>query len=120
MTVLRTKEGALTERVARILLGSPSGVDPEKGLVKFGEIVVNLTTGRFFDFEDETGGTHIVLIQRFKALQNGQAEKWIEDNVTKAPRVLAPELEQERILLGLLISKPGLVEQIEEEITEDH
>src|SRR5258708_3695536 len=84
MTVRRTKEGALTERVARALLGAPSGVDPEKGQVRFGDIAVNIKTGRFFDYEDETGGGHIELIQRFKNVQNGQAEAWLKENITDA------------------------------------
>src|SRR4051794_22486972 len=56
MTVPPTKEGALTERVARVLLGAPWGIDPVKGQVSFGDIGVNIPPGRFFDFEDETAG----------------------------------------------------------------
>ena len=77
MSVLRTKEGALTERVARLLLGAPSGSDPQKGLVRFGDISVNLVTGRYFDFEEETGGTHLDLVRKFKSLENGRAEQWL-------------------------------------------
>lgn len=120
MTVLRTKEGALTERVARLLLGAPDGTDPEKGQVRFRDIAVNLKTGRFFDFEDETSGTHIELIQRFKNLHNGQAEKWLKENVTDAsPDPLPQELIPERALLGMLAMQPVLVAAIEEEVTVD-
>ena len=121
MTVRRTKEGALTERVARALLGAPSGLDPEKGQARFGDIAVNLLTGRFFDYEDETGGTHIDLIRRFKALQNGQAEAWLKENVTEAPALPLPqEYASERALIGMLASQPELMAAIEEEVTIDH
>lgn len=121
MTVRRTKEGALTERVARQLLGAPTGLDPEKGQVRFGEISVNVATGRFFDYEDETGGTHLDLIRRFKKLQNGQAETWLEQNVTKAPALPLPaEYATERALIGMLASQPELMAAIEEEVTIDH
>lgn len=121
MTVFRTKQGALTERVARVLLGSPDGIDPEKGQVHFGEIAVNFTSGRFFDFEDETSGTHIELIQRFKNLQNGHAERWLKENVTDAPpSPLQPEYAAERALIGMLSAQPQLMAAIEEEVTVDH
>jgi hypothetical protein len=120
VTVLRTKKGALTERVARHLLGTPSGIDPIKGRVSFGEISVNIATGRYFDSEDETSGTHIELIQRFKNLQNGQAEKWLEEHITKAPKIMPPEQETERLLLGMLAMRPGLIEAIEEEVEAAH
>ncbi|MCC8945977.1 AAA family ATPase [Bradyrhizobium sp. Arg62] len=120
MMVLRTKEGALTERVARRLLGAPSGLDPETGQVRFGDIAVNVKTGRFYDFEDETSGTHIELIQRFKNLQNGQAEKWLKENITDAtPEPLPAELIPERALLGMLAMQPALMAAIEEEVTID-
>src|SRR5262245_41772519 len=110
MAVLRTKEGALTERVARLLLGSPSGVDPEKGQIKFGEISVNIVTGRYFDFEEETGGTHLDLIRKFKAMANGQAEQWLKDHVFNAEPIPLPrETEVERALIGLLSMKPELM-----------
>ena len=121
MTVRRTKEGALTERVARALLGAPSGLDPEKGQARFGDIAVNLLTGRFFDYEDETGGTHIDLIRRFKALQNGQAEAWLKENVIEAPPLPLPDdYAAERALIGMLASQPELMAAIEEEVTVDH
>lgn len=121
MTVLRTKEGALTERVARALLGSPSGLDPEKGQVRFNEISVNVATGRFFDYEDETGGTHIDLIRRFKNLQNGQAEQWLKENITEAkPLPLPEEYANERALIGMLAMRPQLMAAVEEEVTIDH
>jgi hypothetical protein len=121
MTVRRTKEGALTERVARALLGAPSGVDPEKGQVRFGDIGVNIATGRFFDFEDETGGTHVDLIRRFKNLQNGQAEVWLKENIVEArPLPLPAEYMAERALIGMLASQPELIAAIEEEVTVDH
>src|SRR5690242_5501864 len=97
MAILRTKEGALTERVARLLLGAPSGSDPEKGQVRFGELSVNIQTGRFFDFEDETSGSHLDLIRRVKNLQNGKAEEWLKDNILAAqPLPLPRETETER------------------------
>src|SRR5229473_970284 len=100
MTVRRTKEGALTERVARLLLGAPTTIDNEKGSVRFGEISINIATGRYFDFEDETGGTHVDLIRRFKNLQNGQAEQWLRENVTEArPLPLPQEYMTERALI---------------------
>jgi len=121
MTVRRTKEGALTERVARLLLGAPSGADPEKGQVRFGEIGVNIATGRFYDFEDETGGTHIDLIRRFKGLQNGQAESWLKENITEArPIQLPQEYANERALIGMLASQPELMAAIEEDVTVDN
>lgn len=120
-TLLRTREGALTERVARALLGAPSGSDPEKGQVRFGDIAVNYVTGRFFDFEDETSGTHIELIQRFKNLQNGQAERWLKENVFDLkPDPLPRELEAERALIGLLAASPELMSAIEEDVTVDN
>jgi hypothetical protein len=115
----RTKKGALTERVATLLLGAPSGLDPEKGQVRFADIVVNYATGRYYDMEEETGGDHLDLIRKFKRVENGQAEAWLEENVTKAARVLAPELESERMLLGFLAMRPDLVAVIEEDITSD-
>lgn len=121
MTVRRTKEGALTERVARALLGAPSGIDPEKGQVRFGDISINVATGRFFDFEDETGGDHVDLIRRFKNLQNGQAEAWLKENVTEAASLPLPqEYATERALIGMLASQPELMAAIEEEVTVDH
>ncbi len=121
MTVRRTKEGALTERVAMLLFGTPSGIDPEKGQARFGEITVNLSTGRYFDFEDETSGTHIELIQRFKNVQNGKAEAWLKEKVTD---VAAPPLPQEyaaeRALIGMLASQPELMAAIEEDVTTDN
>lgn len=120
MAVLRTKEGALTERVARLLLGAPSGLDPEKGQARFGDISVNLETGRYFDFEDETSGTHIELIQRFKNLQNGNAEKWLKENVTEAkPDPLPEDQQAERALIGMLAMQPDLMGAVEEEVTVD-
>jgi hypothetical protein len=121
MTVRRTKEGALTERVARALLGAPSGVDPEKGQVRFGEISVNIATGRYFDYEDETGGSHIELIQRFKNVQNGQAEAWLRDNVIEArPLPLPAEYASERALIGMLAMRPDLMAAVEEDVTVDN
>ncbi|MCC8963736.1 AAA family ATPase [Bradyrhizobium sp. Pear76] len=117
---MRTKDGALTERVARRLLGAPSGLEPEKGQVRFGDIVVNIKTGRYFDFEDETSGTHIELIQRFKNLQNGQAEKWLKENITDAaPDPLPDDMQAERALIGMLAMQPALMAAIEEEVTID-
>jgi hypothetical protein len=119
--VRRTKEGALTERVARALLGAPSGTDPEKGQVRFGEIAVNFSTGRFYDFEDETSGTHVDLIRRFKNLANGQAEVWLKENIIEAKSLPLPrEYETERALIGMLASQPELMAAIEEEVTVDH
>src|ERR1700738_4889508 len=121
MSVRRTKEGALTERVARLLLGAPTTVDNEKGSIRFGDIAVNVVTGRFFDYEDETGGSHLDLIRRFKNLQNGQAESWLEQNVTKAaPLPLPDEFANERALIGMLAAQPELMAAIEEEVTVDH
>lgn len=121
MTVKRTKEGALTERVARLLLGSPSGVDPDKGQVRFGDIAVNLATGRFFDFEDETSGTHIELIQRFKNLQNGGIERWMAENLGPAdPSSLPQDQMAERALIGMLAMQPELLAAIEEEVTAEN
>lgn len=121
MAVKRTKQGALTERVATMLLGQPTGVDPEKGSVTFGEIAVNLATGRYFDFEDETAGTHVELIQRFMNLQNGQAERWMQENIREADASTLPaDGVVERALIGMLASQPELVAAIEEEITADH
>jgi hypothetical protein len=121
VTILRTKEGALTERVARLLLGAPSGVDPDKGEIRFGEITVNITTGRFFDFEDEISGTHLDLIRRFKNLQNGQAETWLKENVFDFKAGPLPqETAAERALIGMLASQPTLIASIEEEVTIDH
>src|SRR5882724_3393346 len=121
IAVRRTKAGALTERVARLLLGAPSGIDFEKGQLRFGDISVNIKTGKFFDFEDETSGTHIELIQRVKGLQNGQAEAWLEENVTNAtPLPLPAEYATERALIGMLAAQPNLMAAIEEEVTIDH
>jgi hypothetical protein len=121
MTILRTKAGALTERVAIALLGSPFGSDPEKGEVRFGDIAVNIATGRYFDYEDETAGTHIDLIRRFKNLQNGQAEAWLKENIVElAPLPLPREYEIERALIGMLAMRPELIAAVEEEVTIDH
>lgn len=121
IAVRRTKAGALTERVARLLLGAPSGIDSEKGQLRFGDISVNIKTGKFFDFEDETSGTHIELIQRVKGLKNGQAEAWLEENVTNAtPLPLPAESLTERALIGMLAAQPNLMAAIEEEVTVDH
>jgi hypothetical protein len=121
VTVRRTKEGALTERVARALLGAPSGWDSEKGQVRFGDIAVNVATGRYFDYEDETGGTYIELIQRFKNVQNGQAEAWLKENVTDAkPLPLPAEYGTERALIGMLAMRPDLMAAIEEDVTVDN
>jgi hypothetical protein len=121
IAVRRTKEGALTERVARALLGAPSGFDPEKGTVRFGDVTVNLKTGKFFDFEDEISGTHIELIQRVKNLKNGQAEAWLKENITDAkPLPLPAESATERALIGMLAARPELMAAIEEEVTIDH
>lgn len=121
MPVFRTKDGALTERVARALLGAPSGIDPETGQVKFGDISVNIVTGRFFDFDDETSGTHIELIQRFKNVQNGQAEAWLKENITEAkPLPLSQVGLAERALIGMLSMRPDLLAAVEEEVTVDH
>ncbi|CAN7379546.1 AAA family ATPase [Bradyrhizobium sp. LjRoot220] len=121
MTIRRTKEGALTERVAIALLGKPSGMDPEKGQVRFGDIAVNVATGRYFDYEDETGGTHVDLIRRFKNLQNGQAEIWLQENITEAATPPLPrEYDCERALIGMLAMQPELRAAIEEEATVDH
>lgn len=115
----RSKKGALTERVATLLLGTPSGIDPGKGKINFNDIVVDIVTGRFYDMEDEAGGDHLDLIRKFKRLENGQAEAWLEENVTKAARVMPKEHEAERILIGFLAMRPDLVAVIEEEITPD-
>ena len=121
MAVLRTKEGALTERVARALLGAPDGADAEKGTLRFRDISINLATGRFFDFEDETGGDHVDLIRRFKNLQNGGAEAWLKENVIDVrPDPLPQESAAERALIGMLASQPELIAAVEEEVTVDH
>jgi hypothetical protein len=121
IAVRRTREGALTERVARLLLGAPSGIDSEKGQARFGDISVNLRSGKFFDFDDETSGTHIELIQRVKNLQNGQAEAWLKENITDArPMPLPAESATERALIGMLAARPELMAAIEEEVTADH
>src|SRR6266704_2360446 len=99
IAVRRTKAGALTERVAKLLLGAPSGIDHERGQLRFGDINVNLATGKFFDFDDEVSGTHIELIQRVKQLKNGGAEAWLDDNITNAkPLPLPAESAAERAL----------------------
>src|SRR6202790_157708 len=119
--VRRTKAGALTERVARLLLGAPSGTDSEKGQLRFGDISINIKTGKFYDLEDEVSGTHIELIQRVKHLHNGQAEAWLENNVTNAkPLPLPAESATERALIGMLAARPELMAAIEEEVTVDH
>jgi hypothetical protein len=120
--VRRTKAGALTERVARLLLGAPSGIDSEKGQLRFNEnISVNIRTGKFYDFDDETSGGHIELIQRVKNLQNGQAEAWLKANITDAkPLPLPAESANERALIGMLAAQPQLMAAIEEEVTVDH
>src|SRR6266566_4624831 len=122
IAVRRTKAGALTERVARLLLGAPSGIDSEKGQLRFNEnISVNIRTGKFFDFDDEISGTHIDLIQYVKNLQNGQAEAWLKENITDAkPTPLPAESATERALIGMLAAQPQLMAAIEEEITVDH
>lgn len=104
-----------------LLLGRPSGVDPEKGQVRFGDISVNLASGRFFDFEDETGGTHVDLIRRFLNLQNGEAEAWLKEKITDARSPPLPqEYASERALIGMLAAQPELMAAIEEEVTIDH
>jgi hypothetical protein len=119
--VRRTKAGALTERVARLLLGAPSGTDSEKGQLRFGDVSVNIKTGKFYDLEDEVSGTHIELIQRVKNLHNGQAEAWLEANITNArPLPLPAESATERALIGMLAARPELMAAIEEEVTVDH
>lgn len=121
IAVRRTKQGALTERVARLLLGAPSGIDSEKGQLRFGDITVNINTGKFFDFEDEKSGTHLELIQRVKQLKNGQAEAWLDENITNAkPLPLPAEYAAERALIGMLAARPELMAAIEEEVTVDH
>jgi hypothetical protein len=116
VTVRRTKEGALSERVARALFGAPTSIDAEKGSARFGDIAVNLVTGRFFDYEDEAGGDHLDLIRRTKGLENGEAEKWLDANIIKAPRDMPAELAGERTLLGLLCHRPELMAAIQEDI----
>lgn len=117
----RTKEGALLERVATLLLGAPTTIDPAAGKVRFGDISINYVTGRFFDYEDEKSGTHIELIQRLKGLVNGQAEAWIKQNITEvAPDPLPPDLEVERALLGMLAANPTLMAQVEEDLVPEY
>lgn len=122
MTVRRTKAGALTERVARLLLGAPLTFDLERGTQRYQEdISVSLATGRCFDLEEEVSLTHLDLIRRFKKLENGQAEAWLEQNVTKvAPLPLPAEYAAERALIGMLASQPELMAAIEEDVTVDH
>ena len=118
MTDLRTPEGALTERVALLLLGAPSAPLVTNKMVRFGDIGINVVTGRFFDFEEEKSGDRNDLVRLIKPeLENGQAEAWIKANVIDAPlEPLPPELETERALLGLLCSQPTLMAEVEEEI----
>lgn len=122
MTVRRTKEGALTERVARALLGAPTVYDADKGTQRYREdISINLTTGRCFDLEEEVSLTHLDLIRRYKKLENGQAEVWLEQNITKAaPLPLPEEYANERALIGMLAMQPGLMAAIEEDVTVDN
>ncbi len=120
MTILRTKQGALTERVARLLLGSPGSTDPEAGKSRFGEITVNLKTGRFFDEEDETGGDHLDLIRRLKKVENGEALRWLDENIFNVKPELPKEFETERLLLALLAAKPEMIDAIEEDVTADN
>jgi hypothetical protein len=121
MSAKRTREGALTERVARLLLGAPTTIDPAAGKVRFGDISVNVVTGKFFDYEDEVSGTHIELIQRVKGLVNGQAEAWIKQNITDfRPGPLPQDLEVERALIGMLATQPELMANVEEEIVPEN
>lgn len=115
---LRTNEGALTERVARLLLGAPSAPLVTNKMVRFGDIGVNVVTGRFFDFEEEKSGDRNALVRLVKPeLENGEAEAWIKANVIDAPlEPLPPELEAERALLGLLSLRPELIAEVEEEV----
>lgn len=104
-----------------MLLGSPDGIDVDKGQARFRDIGVNLVTGRFYDYDDETGGDHLDLIRRVKKLENGQAEAWLQDNITKAPPLELPdESIAERALIGMLAAQPALMAAIEEEVTVDH
>jgi AAA domain/DnaB-like helicase N terminal domain len=122
MPARRTKEGALTERVARLLLGAPTTYDADKGVQRYQEdISINLTTGRCYDLEEEVALTHLDLIRRYKKLENGQAEVWLEQNITKAPALPLPqEYANERALIGMLASQPELMAAIEEEVTVDN
>ncbi len=111
----------MTERVATLLLGAPSGHHPDKGKVQFNDVFVDLVSGRFYDMEEETGGDHLELIRRIKRVENGKAEAWLEENVTKATKTqLAPEFETERLLIGLLAMQPRLMAAIQEDVTADH
>ena len=121
MPVRRTAEGALSERVARALLGAPTTYDAETGTQRYQDISLNLTTGRLFDLEEEVSLTHLDLIRRCKILENGQAEAWLEQNVTRAPALPLPaEYVNERALIGLLAMRPELMAAIEEDVTVDH
>jgi hypothetical protein len=122
MTARRTKEGALSERVARQLLGAPTTYDAETGTQRYQEdISLSLVTGRLFDLEEEVSLTHLDLIRRCKKLENGQAEAWLEQNVTRDdPLPLPADSATERALIGMLASQPELMAAIEEEVTVDH
>jgi hypothetical protein len=101
------------------LLGAPTKPRVENGSIRFGDIVVNVVTGRFFDFEEEKSGDVHDLVRLVKPdLQNGAAEVWVKTNVVDAPRAALPdELEAERALIGLLAMQPELMAEVEEEVT---
>lgn len=121
MTVRRTKDGALSERVARALFGAPATFDAERGTQRYQDLSLSLVTGRLFDLEEEVSLTHLDLIRREKKLENGQAEAWLEANVTKAaPIALPAEYANERALIGMLAMRPELMAAIEEEVTVDN
>lgn len=121
MAEFRTPEGALTERVARALLGAPTSLIVDNNVVRFGEIGVNIVSGKFYDFEEEKSGDRNDLVRLVKPeLKNGDAEAWIKANVLDAaPEALPQELAAERALLGLLALQPDLFVHVEEEASAD-
>ena len=119
MLAKRTKDGAFAERVVRAILGAPSGRD--ETTVRFADIGVNVTTGYVYDYDDEQGFSAVEFIQKVKDLSPADADTWIKLNVVNAkPDRLDPELEGERLLIGLLSLQPALIAHIQEDVTPEN
>ncbi len=72
------------EAVARHLLGEPNKALSKKTELRFGNhgsLSINLEKGTWFDHQNKTGGGTLSLIERQTGRANGEAVKWMRDEL---------------------------------------
>ena len=111
--------GWLLRVVALTLCGEPTG-EADGLKLKFGDVEIDLETGKFYDYDAEHGGYAIDLVRHVRKLENGAAEAWIAEqyltNELFEPPPLPEQYQAERSILGLALLDREIFASIEEEI----